>query len=295
MSLLFNIGFLEINFVDFLDILLVTILLFKLYKLIRGSVALKIFVGYLALYLLYLVVKATEMELLSSILGQFMGVGVLAAIILFQQEIRKFLLLIGKSTNFSELSMWHWFNNKNHHRNEWDPNPILEAMKSLGGTNMGALIVISKDDDLRFFVETGDLLDAQISKRLLLSVFYKNSPLHDGALIIHKGRIVAARCILPVSENQEIPATMGLRHRAAIGITEITNSVVLVVSEETGQMSFVRSGKIYHNLSSLEIRKLLREYFTGETETEKPEVKVTPSKELQTDEKQKATDQVESA
>ncbi|MDW7693262.1 diadenylate cyclase CdaA [Flammeovirgaceae bacterium SG7u.111] len=262
--LAFQVGFLEIGWKDILDITLVTVLLYNVYKLIRGSIALRVSIGFLSLYLLYLVVKASEMELLSSILGQFMSVGVLGALIIFQSEIRKFLLLIGKTTSLRDFTFFNFFNvNGTLDKNSFDITPIIDAMKTLGGTNTGALIVISKNEDLKFFVETGDVLDAQISKRILMSIFYKNSPLHDGAAIIHNSRIVAARCILPVSDNPNIPANLGLRHRAGIGISEAYDVVVLIVSEETGQLSFVRGGKISHNLSAIEIRQLLNEYISG--------------------------------
>ncbi len=271
--LLFSIGFLEIRFVDILDITLVAILLYNVYKLIRGSVALRVSLGFLSVYLVYLVVKATDMEMLTTILGQFMSVGVLGALIIFQNEIRKFLLLVGKTTSFKDFTFGNLFNFKKvGERDGYDITPIIEALKSLGATNTGALIVISKDDTLRFFAETGDLLDAKVSKRLLLSIFFKNSPLHDGAAIIHKARIVAARCILPVSENQNIPASMGLRHRAAIGMSEERDDVaVLIVSEETGQLSYVAAGKIYHNLSPIEIRTKLNEYLSRRIEVTKQE------------------------
>lgn len=257
-----NIGFLEIHWLDVLDITLVTALLYQLYKLIRGSVALKIFLGFLALYLVFLIVKATEMSLLAEILGQFMGVGVIAVIVLFQNEIRKFLLIIGKNAAFNQV-VGKFATNKTQQK-VMDVSPILAAMKAMGGTNTGALIVISQSDSLQYYAETGDTIDGQVSKRLLLSIFYKNSPLHDGAVIIHKNRIKSARCILPVSDNQDIPASMGLRHRAAVGITEVTTAAVLLVSEETGQLSFVFKGQIAHNLSIQEIRKLLIAYLKGE-------------------------------
>ncbi len=259
-----NIGFLELSFVDFLDIFFVAILLFNLYKMLKGSGALRIFFGFLSLYFLYLVVKATEMALLSEILGQFMGVGVLAAIILFQQEIRKFLLLIGQTTEFSNLPLPKFLKGKNGNgKQETNLSPIVEAMKTLAGSNTGALVVVSRNDDLQFFADTGDRLDALLSKRLLLSIFYKNSPLHDGAVILYKGRIVAARCILPVSENEQLPAHFGLRHRAALGITEKHDVAVLVASEETGQLSFVYKGDILANLSAIELRRHLNAYLYG--------------------------------
>ncbi|OHX66321.1 diadenylate cyclase CdaA [Flammeovirga pacifica] len=267
--LLFSFGFLEINFVDFLDILFVSVLLFHLYKLIKGSVALKIFVGGLSIYLTYLVVKATDMELLSEILSQFIDVGVIAAIILFQQEIRKFLLLIGKSTDFKNFPLFQLFKAKGKDGEiNLDIPSIIDAMKDMSNTNTGALIVISKDSDLQFYSETGDFVDAKISKRLLLSIFFKNSPMHDGACIIYNNRIIAARCILPVSENPNIPATLGLRHRAGIGMTENTNTIVLIVSEETGQMSYIQGGTINHNISAIELRGKIRRYITDENEKE---------------------------
>lgn len=248
------------SWVDIIDIVLVSMLLYQVYKLMRGSVAIKIFLGFLSLYLTYLIVGAAQMELLTAILGQFMGVGVLAAIVLFQQEIRKFLLMIGKTT---VLRKDNFFNGLPWRRNQMkglNITPIIEAAKSLGGANMGALIVLSKSSELRFYAESGDAIDAVISKRLLQAIFNKYSPLHDGAVIIYNGRITAARCILPVSDEENLPAQFGLRHRAAIGMTEVTDTLVLVVSEETGQMSIVRNGIIHHNLSTQELRKKINEY-----------------------------------
>lgn len=259
MIFLFSIGFLEIGWIEVIDILLVTVLLYQLYKLLTGSVALKIFLGLLSVYLLYLVVRAAGMELLTIILGQFMGVGVLAAIILFQPEIRRFLLLIGKTTSLNHDRLWG-FPWRREQSEKLSLTPFIEASKSLAGKNTGALIVFAKSSELKYYAESGDLIDAVISKRLLMSIFNKHSPLHDGAVIISGNRIKAARCILPVSENQEIPASMGLRHRAAIGLTEITDSIVLVVSEETGQIALVRNGEAYRNLSSADLRVKLNQF-----------------------------------
>ncbi|WBA40875.1 diadenylate cyclase CdaA [Hymenobacter canadensis] len=255
----FSIGFLRIGWIDVVDVLLVTVLFYQLYKLLTGSVALKIFLGFMSIYLFYLVVKAAGMELLTSILGQFMSVGVLAGIILFQQEIRRFLLNIGKATAFERMRIFPW-------RREPDDaerlnvTPFVEAAKSLAGKQTGALIAFSLASDLKPFADTGDLLDAAVSKRLLLSIFNKTSPLHDGAVIISRGRIKAARCILPVSENPDVPAALGLRHRAAIGLTEVTDAVVLVVSEETGQISLVRGGEVFRNLAPADLRARLNEF-----------------------------------
>jgi len=263
LKLLFRIGFLDISIVNVIDIALVSILLYQVYKLMRGSVAIKIFLGFLSLYLMYLVVNAARMELLSIILGQFMGVGVIAAIILFAPEIRKFLLVIGRSSIFSnenlfnELLFW-----KKRETQVFNISPILEATKTLAGTSTGALMVISKNSELKFYAESGDLIDAVASKRLLISIFNKYSPLHDGGVIIYNGRVKAARCILPVTER-DIPAQFGLRHRAAIGMSEATDTLVLIVSEETGQVSLAKNGKILHNLSSQEVREILNDYLSG--------------------------------
>lgn len=266
MIFLIKIGFLEISWVDFFDVAFVSILLYQLYKLLRGSVAVKIFLGFLSLYLIFLVVKAAEMELLTLILGQFMGVGVIAVIILFQQEIRKFLLMIGRSTAFDKENIFRNFMiwKRKEQERGFNITSVMEAAKSLGASNTGALIVFSKNSELKFYAESGDILDAKISKRLLLSIFNKYSPLHDGAVIIYKGKIKAARCILPVSENDNLPEQFGLRHRAAVGMSETTGTLVLVISEETGQFSLVRNGQFQQNLTVQEMRKRIIEYLFEE-------------------------------
>ncbi|GIV39237.1 MAG: TIGR00159 family protein [Thermonema sp.] len=254
--LLLAVGFLEIKFVHILDILLVGFLIFRLYKLVKGSIAVPILLGVFSLYIVYLIVDALGLELLSSILGQFLGVGVLAAIVIFQPEIRKFLLFIGRST-FNKERPWVWWRPKQ--EVGVDLSAILDAAKAMSATNTGALIVLSRSNDLKFYADTGDRLDALLSKRLLLAIFNKYSPLHDGAVIIGRnGRIVAARCILPVTENDQVPAQLGLRHRSAIGLSEVSDAVVLVVSEETGQISLVVDGKIYRDITLQEMRKVLK-------------------------------------
>ena len=258
MSSSFAIGFLRVGWIDVVDVLLVTVLFYQLYKLLTGSVALKIFLGLMSLYLTYLVVKAAGMELLTSILGQFMSVGVIASVVLFQQEIRRFLLNIGKATALERVRMFSWRRETGGQR--MSITPFVEAAKSLSGKNTGALIAFTLSTELKFYADSGDLIDAAISKRLLMSIFNKTSPLHDGAVIIANGRINAARCILPVSENPDVPASMGLRHRAAIGLTEVTDAVVLVVSEETGQVSLVRSGEVFRNLAPADLRARLNEF-----------------------------------
>lgn len=248
-----------------IDIALVAALLYQVYKLLKGSVAIKIFLGFLSLYLIYLLVRAIRMELLSAILGQFMGVGVIAAIIIFAPEIRKFLLIVGRSSIFSDDNilkdiLFFWRKKEN---TSFNISPIIDASKNLAGSNMGALMVISSSTELKFYAESGDILDAELSKRLLISIFNKYSPLHDGAVIIYKGRIKAARCILPVTER-EVPAQFGLRHRAGIGMSEATDALILVVSEETGQISMMKNGKVLHNLSFQEVREIINDYLNNE-------------------------------
>jgi diadenylate cyclase len=260
MLFLFRLGFLEVSWVDFIDIALVSILLYQVYKLIRGSIAVNIFLGILALYLIYLIVRAAQMELLATILGQFMGVGVLAMIILFQPEIRKFLLVIGRGTEFRDNFFKSVANWRHSYHDDFDIAQVMEAVKTLKATKTGALIVFSRDVELRFYVETGDALNSDVSKRLLISIFNKTSPLHDGAVIIYKGRIKAARCILPVSENDHLPAQFGLRHRAAVGMSENTDTLVLAISEETGRLILARNGKFLRGLKLKQIEQKIQEY-----------------------------------
>jgi len=263
---LFFIGFLEVEWIDIMDVFLVSLLLYQVYRLLKGSVAIKIFLGVLLVYTFYLLVKVSGMHLLQRILGQFIGVGVIAAFILFQQEIRKFLMLIGKTTNFSPGAMLKELISKKEVQVEeqFNMNAIIESANILSASKTGALVVFAKTSELKFYAESGDILDASISKRLLIAVFQKYSPLHDGAVIIANNRIKAARCILPVSENEDIPAHFGLRHRAAIGITEVTDCVVLVVSEETGNTSLVYNGKIFSIMAKSELKVKLRIFLSDD-------------------------------
>ena len=274
--LLFAIGFLEVTFIDVAEILLVGYLLYQLYKLMRGSVAIRIFIGILSIYLLYLIVKATGMELLTGILGQFIDVGVIAAIVVFQPELRKFLMVIGKSTFFNNDFFLRSLLRRNANLTNLNLQPVLEAAKAMSGTNTGGLIVFAKSSELKFYAESGDILEAKLSKRLLLSIFYKNSPLHDGAVIIYNNQVKAARCILPVTENTEVPASLGLRHRAALGMSEATDSVVLIISEETGQMSLAFNGRLEHNLSITELRDKITHYLNEVVEEEEVVEEIKP-------------------
>lgn len=197
----------------------------------------------------------------------------MAAIILFQQEIRKFLLIIGRSTSLNDNRIFDnlpW--RKSQAPRYFDLTPITDAVRALSATHTGALIVFAKTSELKFYAESGDLMDALLSKRLLLSIFNKTSPLHDGAVIIAYGRIKAARCILPVTENPDLPANFGLRHRAALGMTEVTDCLVVVVSEETGQISLVVNGEMHNNLTVNELRKELTAHLFEEGDNKEVEM-----------------------
>lgn len=247
-------GFLDIDIFDFLDILLVTALLYQLYKLVKGTVAIKIFIGLTATYLFWKLVGAFQMELLSEILGQFIGVGVLAVIIVFQQEIRKFLLLIG-NTSFSNRQDYFKGILGSRSKIQLDIETLKLACENMSKTRTGALIIITRNTALGSIEATGELINAKVSSSLLESIFFKNSPLHDGGLIISQNKVVAARCVLPVSDSVSLPIHMGLRHRAAASLTEMTDALAITVSEETGKISYFKQGRLneYISLNDLEV------------------------------------------
>lgn len=249
-------SFINLRWLDVLDIFLVAVLIYQLYKLVKGTVAIRIFLGILAIYLLWKLVSALSMELLSEILGQFIGVGVLALIIVFQQEIRRFLLLVGSQSPFAGANIINKIVNwskANTVEEELDTNAIVRACFNMSRSKTGALIVIATDTELKYHASTGDQIDAKLSAPLLESIFFKNSPLHDGGAIIHKNKIIAARCILPISDNPSIPSNFGLRHRAAVGLTESSTAIAIVISEENGKISIVESGKLRNGISSEEL------------------------------------------
>jgi diadenylate cyclase len=240
-------GFLALDLRDFIDISLVALLLYQLYKLVRGSLAVNILLGLVSIYVLYLVVDALELRLLARILGQFIGVGVISLIILFQPEIRRFLLLIGKNTAFNQKGWIRRLFLKGVAPMTDEETAMADVSKLIfefSARKTGALLVFARTSELQFFANTGELLDARLSVRLLDSIFHKESPLHDGAVIIANGRIKAAGCILPISENPDIPDDLGMRHRSALGISEHSDAIVVVVSEQTGIVSIARNGRL---------------------------------------------------
>lgn len=256
-----QIGFLEIKWTDILDISLVAFLLYYIYKLVRGSVASRVFLGYLLIYLFYLIVKAIGLELLTRILEYFMGVGAIALIVLFQQEIRRFLLLVGKSTSLTNNQFFaNLLGTEVAPEEKYPLKTIIDAAKTMSSEFTGGIIVIQKEDDLGKFAESGDSLDAVLSKKLILSLFSQYSLLNDGAIIIDSSRIKAAHCILPIANSDDLPSNYGFRHRAALGISEATDAAAICVSEENGKISLAIDGNI-KTISITELERDLKAYF----------------------------------
>lgn len=253
-------AFITIRFLDILDILMVAVLLYQLYRLIKGTVAFNIVIGLFSLYLFWLIVRALNMELLGSIMGQFIGVGVLALIIVFHPEIRKFLVYIGTNYNVNKLfSLDKLFNDgKPKTINYQQIDELVDACVSMSKSKTGALIVIAGEIELNDQVNTGEKLNARISSSLIRTIFFKNSPLHDGAVIVRGNKIAAAGCILPLTQK-EMDKSLGLRHRAAVGITENTDALCLIVSEERGSISFAKNGDLKRRISKEILTSLLEE------------------------------------
>lgn len=249
--------FIEFGIKDFIDIFLVACLLYYTYKVMKASGSINVFTGILVFILLWLVVsQILEMRLLGSIFDKLVSVGVLALIVLFQEEIRRFLLTLGSHHHASALVRFFTGNKKEKTAHE-DIMPIVMACISMGKQKVGALIVLEHSVPLDDVVRTGETIDANINQRLIENIFFKNSPLHDGAMIISKKRIEAAGCVLPVSHNLDIPKELGLRHRAAMGISQVSDAHAIIVSEETGAISVAYKGQFYLRLSGEELESLL--------------------------------------
>jgi len=253
--------FIQLRFLDIVDILLVSYLLYQLYNIIRGTVALNIFIAIFLFYILWLVVKALNMQLLGSILGQVISVGMIALIIVFQQELRRFLVFVGTRYLARTFSLNKVFSINLQEQKNVKIKSIANACKRMSESNTGALIVITRKSKLDIYAQTGEFINADTSTRLLESIFFKNSPLHDGAVIITDDKVHAARCVLPVSDNPNIPPDYGMRHRAALGITENTDALAVVVSEESGGIAVTDGGSISHNLTKEELMQVLEKEF----------------------------------
>ncbi len=254
-----KLSFIDINIVNIIDVLLVVILLYYVYKLVRRTAAINILVGIVIIYLIWKLTAVLNMNIFSSLLGQFISVGVFALIVVFQQEIRKFLLMIG-SNNLTNNKLYFKYINifkPSREISQMNIEEFLIGCKKLIKNKTGALFVIERNNSLDFIKNTGDELYLEISSPIIESIFFKNSPLHDGAVIIDGNFITAARIVLPVSENKNIDSSLGLRHRAAIGITEKTDSIAIVVSEEKGKIKFIKNGEIFNHKSDENLRTMI--------------------------------------
>ena len=251
-------GFVPFTFIDFIDIILVAAIMFWIYRATRGTNAPYIISGIIMIYLMWVVVRTLNMELLSNILGQFVSVGVIALIIVFQPEIRRFLQMIGmRQKRFNFIARIF---NRNDNTSVTIIAPIVQACREMSAHKTGALIVIGRQSDLRLITEGGIAIDAKISTPLLENIFFKNAPLHDGPVVIEGDRIVAAKCILPVTQS-DVPKSYGTRHRAAIGMSEISDAIILVVSEETGGISIAHGGTIHRDIAPDQLANLLQRHF----------------------------------
>ena len=254
--------FLDIGIIDIIDIFVVAYLLYQFYKVIRGTVAINISAVIFAVYLVWLIVKALDMQLLSTILGHVMGVGIIAIFIVFQQEIRRFLLMLSNrysNINFSIESIFSFLIKKKSSKIILEQ--IVLACENMQKKKCGALIIIPQKSNLKNIAETGELIDAITSAQLIETIFFHNSPLHDGAVIISEDKIVAGSCVLPLTERTDLPNFLGLRHRAAIGITENTDALAIVVSEERGHISYGEFGKLNLNVTIQALTKIIKDKF----------------------------------
>lgn len=252
--------FWDFGIIDFIDVFLVALLLYYVYKLVKGTVAINIFIGIIVVYLIWRLTDILNMFMLNRVFDGFINVGIIALIVVFQPEIRKFLLLLG-STNFRGrgkfLNKFRLL--KTETENENDIVAIISACDKMSTSKTGALIVLERNNSLDFLTNTGDEMNIKVAQPIIESIFFKNSPLHDGAIIIENNIVKATRVILPVSNERNIPQRFGLRHRAAIGITEKTDALALAVSEETGQISYIKGGEFVMFKDVQELTNLLNQ------------------------------------
>lgn len=259
-----SLAFIAIRFIDYIDILLVAYLMYQVYYLIKGTVAFNIFIGIIAVILVYLTVNLFEMKLLSSILGAIIGGGAIALIIVFQQEIRRFLVVLGTRYFPNKMfSLDNLLKKQTAATSKLKIASIHKACQTMAKERTGALIVIARNSALELYTETGDVLNAIITSRLIESIFNKYSPLHDGAIIIDQNLIAAARCVLPFTNNTELPPYYGMRHRAGLGISENTDAFVIIISEERGEISIAENGELISGVSEDELWHILNKKFNS--------------------------------
>lgn len=238
-----NILSFSFGFKDMIDILLVAVILYETYRLLRRTGAANLFWGILTFIVLWFLVSFVfQLDLTGALFDRIISVGAIALIVIFQEEIRMFFYRVG--ARFSSLQLFRRNNPEDETASRQQILEITQACRHMASTKTGALIVLAGESNLKEIVDTGERLDAQVSARLIENIFFKNTPLHDGALVIRNGRMLAAACILPVSKDQTIPQHYGLRHRAALGLTEKSDATCIVVSEETGRISVTREGTI---------------------------------------------------
>ena len=256
-TLLIDIGFLHFNFADVLDILMVAAIIYMLFHWLKGSAAMTIFLAIVALLLLRVLVGLLNMKMTSTILGTLIDVGAIALVVIFQPEIRRFLNNIGRRAMGSKAArplLDRLLDKRSEMMSADETDELAAACFEMGEQKVGALIVLPHRSSMDEIISTGDLIDARISKPLIENIFFKNSPLHDGAMILGKDRIIAARCTLPITDRS-IPARYGMRHKAAVGLSERYDASVIVVSEQTGTVSFVKEGTItpVKNMNTLKL------------------------------------------
>ncbi len=257
-------GFLKLSFIDVLDIVMVAAIIYVAFRWLRGSSAMNILIAIVALFVIRFVAGALSMKLMSTILDTVINLGAIALIIIFQPEIRQFLTTLGRSTglrsrNGTKSSLLDRILGIREHTLDKEAiREITQACRDMADTKTGALIVITHKNSLENVIGSGDRIDADIKCRLIENIFYKNSPLHDGAMIISGGRIVAARCTLPITARTDLPPMYGMRHKSAVGVTENSDADVIVVSEQRGTISFCREGVI-HPIENMNELKLLLE------------------------------------
>lgn len=254
--------FFEFGIKDIIDIILVATMLYYIYRLMRDSRSLNVFIGIMVFVVTWLFVsRIIEMKLLGSILDKLVSVGVIAVIVIFQEDIRKVLYNLGAHQRMRALKRFFTSKGKSKHQATMDMMtaiiPIVMASMNMSRGKVGALIVIERNLPLNDIVSTGDVIDANINQQLIENIFFKNAPLHDGAMVISKKRIKAAGCILPVSHDLSIPKELGLRHRAAMGISQETDAIAIVVSEESGGISVAIKGEFKLHLSAEELESFL--------------------------------------
>lgn len=255
-------GLPALRFVDIIDIALVALLVYYIYRMTRGTNVMLIFWALLILLVAWQIADFLGMRLLGAILSAVTGIGLIALVVIFQPEIRKFLLFLGTKTQLNE-SLWkrlRFWRHQQQNRSAVNYEPYVNACMHMSQSKTGALIVFKRQNEVEELINTGERIDALASSALIEALFFKNSPLHDGAVIAHGNQLLAARCILPVTSRLDIDPNLGLRHRSAIGVTEQLDVLSVIVSEETGAISYAIGGEIHHDVSPVELRQALEHY-----------------------------------